>query len=105
MGPAGRSAWASGFQTCTRFPPRSSANAQLSPPLTAAKSSSNALSKIWILQPVNHICIINLEDVINTPNFLFIVLKLAEGGELFDKIIKKTKLNEADAKLRFFLIP
>ena len=38
------------------------------------------------------------------PNFLFIVLELAEGGELFDKIIEKTKLNEAEAKLNFFQI-
>ena len=33
----------------------------------------------------------SLEDVIDTPNFLFIVLELAEGGELFDKIIEKTR--------------
>ena len=42
--------------------------------------------------------------MINTPNFLFIVLELAEGGELLDKIIKKTKLNKAKAQLRFFQI-
>ena len=46
----------------------------------------------------------NMEDVIDTPNFLFIVLELSEGRELFDKIIKKTKLNEAKAKLNFFKI-
>ena len=51
---------------------------------------------------VNHPCIINLEDVINTPNFLFILLELVEGRELFDKIIEKTKLTEAEAKLHFF---
>ena len=54
-------------------------------------SSSNML---------NNQCIINLEDVIDTPNLFFIVLELAEGGELFDKIIKKTKLNKAKAKPR-----
>ena len=42
--------------------------------------------------------------MINTPNFLFIVLDTAEGGELFDKIIEKTKLKEAEAKLHFFKI-
>ena len=60
----------------------------------AGNSSSNVLNKGWILQSVNHPCIINLENVIDMLNFLFIVLELAEGGELFDKIIKKTKLNE-----------
>ena len=66
--------------------------------------------------------------MIDTPNFLFIVLELAEGGELFDKvrcellsvlltgnkeknlffifsqIIEKTKLNENEAKLHFFQV-
>ena len=53
---------------------------------------------------VNHPCIINLENVIDTPNFLFNVLELVEDGELFDKIIEKTKLNEDEAKLKFFQI-
>ena len=39
------------------------------------------LSTELILQLGNHSCIISLEDVINTSNFLFIVLKLAEGRE------------------------
>ena len=30
------------------------------------------------------------------------MLELAEGGELFDKIIEKTKFNEAEAKLHFY---
>ena len=62
------------------------------------------LDKVRNLQSANHPCIINLEDVIDRPNFLFIVLELAEGGELFDKIIEKTKLNKAEAKLHFFQI-
>ena len=53
---------------------------------------------------MNHPCIINLEDVIDTPNFLLIMLELSEGKELFDKIIEKMKLNEAEAKLHFFQI-
>ena len=60
--------------------------------------------------------------MIDTSNFLFIVLELAEGGELFDKvkcfllmlkfflfhshsqIIEKTKLNENEAKLHFYQV-
>ena len=34
-------------------------------------SSSNVLNKVQILQSVNHPCIINLEDVIDTPKFLY----------------------------------
>ena len=54
-------------------------------------SSCNVLNKVWILYSVNHRCII--KDVIYTPNFLYIVLELAEGVELFDKIIEKSKLH------------
>ena len=54
-------------------------------------SSSNVLKKVRILQSVNHPCITSLKDEIDTPNFRFIVLELAEGGELFDKIIEKTR--------------
>ena len=43
-------------------------------------SSSNMLNKVQILQSVNRPCITNLEDVIDTPNCLFILLELAEGG-------------------------
>ena len=43
-------------------------------------SSSNMLDKVRILPSVTHLCIINLEDVINTLNFLFIVLEIAEAG-------------------------
>ena len=67
-------------------------------------SSSIVLNKVWILQLVNHPCIINLEDVIDRPNFLFVLLELTDGKELFKKIIEKTKLNEAEANLHFFQI-
>ena len=51
---------------------------------------------------MNHPCIINLEAVTDIPNFLFIVLELAEGGELVNKIIEKTKLNKV--KVHFLQI-
>ena len=59
--------------------------------LNSSDSSYNVLNKVRILQLVNHLCNTSLEDMIDTPNFLFIVLELAEGGELFDKIIEKTR--------------
>ena len=62
------------------------------------------LNEVKILQSVNHPNVIKLEDVIDTAEYLYIVLELAEGGELFDKIIKKTRLDEKTAKLHFFQI-
>jgi len=68
------------------------------------KQSTQVLNEVKILQSVSHPCVINLEDVIDTQDYLFIVLELAEGGELFDKIIERTKFNEVEAKLHFFQI-
>ena len=60
------------------------------------------LNEVRILKSECHPCIINLKNVIDKPNFLFIVMDLAEEGEHFYKIIEKTKLNEA--KLHFLKI-
>eukprot|EP00092_Neocalanus_flemingeri_P094274 GFUD01119867.1.p1 GENE.GFUD01119867.1~~GFUD01119867.1.p1 ORF type:complete len:515 (-),score=128.52 GFUD01119867.1:119-1663(-) len=70
----------------------------------SSKEASQVLNEVRILQSVSHPCVINLEDVIDTPDYLFIVLELAEGGELFDKIIERTKFNEVEAKLHFYQI-
>jgi len=67
-------------------------------------SQQQVLNEVKILQSVNHPCVIKLEEFIDTPDYLFIVLELAEGGELFDKIIEKTKLDETAAKLHFYQI-
>ncbi len=71
---------------------------------TGTTGASSILNKVQILQSVNHPCIIKLEDVIESPDYLYNVLELAEGGELFDKIIEKMKLNESEAKLHFYQI-
>ena len=61
---------------------------------TGAASSLSVLNKVKISQSVSHPCAINPEDMIDTPNFLLTVLELTKGGELFDKIMEKTKLDE-----------
>jgi len=67
-----------------------------------SNSHEEVMNEVKILQSVSHPNIINLEDVIDTKDFLYIILELAEGGELFDKIIEKSRLNEAEAKLYFY---
>ena len=59
-------------------------------------SSSNMLNEVRIFYMENHSCNKNLEDVINMPNFLFILLELVEDVELLKNII--------EAKLHFFQI-
>ncbi len=70
--------------------------------VTAGASPDNVMNEVRLLQRVDHPCIIRLEDVVETLDRLYIVLELADGGELFDKIIAKTRLQEQEAKLHFY---
>ena len=54
-----------------------------------------------LLQSVSHPNIIRLEEVIDCPAMLVLVLELAEGGELFEQMLRKTVLDEATAKFYF----
>ncbi len=70
---------------------------------TAANNPGhNVMNEVRLLRKIDHPCIIRLEDVVETPDVLYIVLELADGGELFDKIIAKTKFQEGEAKLHFY---
>ena len=60
------------------------------------------LNEVNILQSVSHPYLINWEGVINTNNFLYIVLELAGNSELFEKIIDQTKLNKDKTELNFY---
>jgi len=65
-------------------------------------STSDVLNEVRILKAIDHPCVIRLEDVVDTKDYLYIVLELADGGELFDKIVEKTKLDEDVAKIMFY---
>lgn len=65
-------------------------------------SPDNVMNEVRLLQAVDHPCIIRLEDVVDTDKMLYIILELADGGELFEKIIQKTKLQETEARIYFY---
>ena len=67
-------------------------------------SSQTIMNEVRILRKIKHPSIINLEDVIDSPDSLFIVLELAEGGALLEKIKDGKKLDEFEAKLHFYQI-
>eukprot|EP00096_Caligus_rogercresseyi_P002470 TRINITY_DN14602_c1_g1_i1.p1 TRINITY_DN14602_c1_g1~~TRINITY_DN14602_c1_g1_i1.p1 ORF type:complete len:378 (+),score=115.29 TRINITY_DN14602_c1_g1_i1:136-1269(+) len=64
----------------------------------------NIMNEVKILQAINHPCVIRLEDVVESKEALYIILELADGGELFDKILEKKKFSEKDAKFVFLQI-
>ena len=53
------------------------------------------------LKRFSHPHIIRLFEVIYTPTDIFVVLEYVSGGELFDYIVHKGRLNENEAR-RFF---
>ena len=67
--------------------------------------SSNNISKIQkeinILRRLHHKNIIQLYEIIETKNNLYIVMEYCEGKELFDYIVKRKRLTEREA-CRYF---
>ncbi len=57
--------------------------------------------EIHILKIVRHPCIIQLYEIIETQKQLYLIMEYANGGELFDYIVKNTRVKEKEA-CRFF---
>jgi serine/threonine protein kinase len=57
--------------------------------------------EIKILRLFDHPHIIRLYEVIDTPTDIFVIMEYVSGGELFDYIVMKGRLAEAEAR-RFF---
>lgn len=45
-----------------------------------------------------------MEEIVDTPTAVYIVLELMEGGELFERIRSRGKLSEKCAKLIFYQV-
>ncbi|XP_075425131.1 serine/threonine-protein kinase Chk2 isoform X2 [Ascaphus truei] len=59
-------------------------------------------TEIEILKKLNHPCIIRIENFFDSVDSYYIVLELMEGGELFDRVVTSTRLQEPTAKLYFY---
>ncbi|KAG7209009.1 hypothetical protein KM043_015176 [Ampulex compressa] len=62
------------------------------------------MNEVKILKALKHPCIIRMEEIVDTPTAVYIVLELMEGGELFDRIKSKGRLSEKCAKLIFYQV-
>ena len=54
--------------------------------------------EVRILRAMNHPNVIKLEDFYEDEMSYFIVMEMAQGGELFDKIVEKECYSESDAQ-------
>lgn len=61
---------------------------------TQMKAKDQILREVRVLKSVSHPNIIKYENILNCDDYLYIVLELATGGDLFDRI---GKLNETEA--------
>ena len=59
------------------------------------------MREIHILKIVRHPNIVQLYEIIETSKQLFLIMEYASGGELFDYIVKKRRLQDGEA-CRFF---
>ena len=57
--------------------------------------------EIKILKRVNNDQVIRLFEVLDTPQAIYLIMEFCEGGELFDYIVKHTRIKEPVA-VRFF---
>lgn len=58
-------------------------------------------SECAILRRLNHPCVIHVHDVYDTSDAVYIILELAEGGELFDRVVASGQLDEKTTKFLF----
>jgi serine/threonine protein kinase len=61
-------------------------------------SACDLLQEARMLRNVSHPAIVSIRDAYNEDAFLAIVMQLVEGGDLFDRILKRKKYPESDAR-------
>ncbi|CAM4566466.1 serine/threonine-protein kinase Chk2 isoform X1 [Lepidochelys kempii] len=61
----------------------------------------NVNTEIEILKKINHPCLIKIKNFFDAEDY-YIVLELMEGGELYDRVSRSTKMKEATCKLYFY---
>ncbi|KAL5222700.1 hypothetical protein ABZP36_027413 [Zizania latifolia] len=65
------------------------------------KMADQIKREISIMKLVRHPNVVRLHEVLASRKKIFIILEFITGGELFDKIIRHGRLNEADARKYF----
>ncbi len=63
-----------------------------------ADDEASIFQEAQILQHLNHANIVKMFDFYEEPSNFYMVLECIEGGELFDRIVKKTVYTEKEAR-------
>ena len=65
--------------------------------IAAAGDQERVSREIEILKRIKHQHIIRLYEIIESAETLYLIMEYAEGGELFEHIVTKKRLQEAEA--------
>ncbi|TNN00314.1 hypothetical protein fugu_011560 [Takifugu bimaculatus] len=67
-------------------------------PKKALKGKETSIeNEIAVLRRIKHENIVALEDIYESSNYLYLIMQLVSGGELFDRIVEKGFYTEMDA--------
>lgn len=62
------------------------------------------MQEVRVLKGLHHRNIMQLHDFFEEPNEYYMILEYLKGGELFDRIVKKTSYNELEARDIVFIL-
>ncbi|XP_058800439.1 ovarian-specific serine/threonine-protein kinase Lok-like [Phymastichus coffea] len=82
----------------------SKSNMTITAPKNRINDDKQIINEVEICKKLKHPCIIKVEDFYESPQKVYIILELMEGGELFERIRKSNGLSEKLAKFIFYQI-
>lgn len=66
--------------------------------IVQARMGEQVMKEISVMKKLNNEFIVKIEDVLMSEDFVYIAMEYAEGGQLWDKVAKKGKLDENSCK-------
>lgn len=66
--------------------------------------TEKAMNEAKIMKSLKHPCVVQMNDIIDTPDSVFIMLELMHGGDLLSRIQRCSYLPEEQSKLFFYQI-
>uniref|UniRef100_A0A1B0FRF0 Ovarian-specific serine/threonine-protein kinase Lok n=1 Tax=Glossina morsitans morsitans TaxID=37546 RepID=A0A1B0FRF0_GLOMM len=70
--------------------------------LLAINSQTNHLNEAKILKSLQHPCVIQLYDIVDSIDSMYMVMEFMKGGDLLNRIVNKKRLSEQISKLYFY---
>lgn len=87
------------YQTCNAY-----ALKHIKKNLLVDLKTEKAMNEAKIMKSLKHPCVVQMNDIIDTPDSVFIMLELMHGGDLLTRIQRCSYLSEDLSKLSFYQI-